>query len=134
PLSPLSSWHSDQTFGLVAGLMIWLGVGLAVGLTIWLVTRTGFALLVCLFAGLVIGLLAGLVYPQSWPSTLAFAQLAMSDRTPVRLMRFLEDAHARGVLRTVGPVYQFRHARLQDRLVGPEQATGQAGKSRPTAE
>jgi hypothetical protein len=31
-------------------------------------------------------------------------------------MRFLEDARERGVLRTVGPVYQFRHARLQDRL------------------
>jgi hypothetical protein len=32
------------------------------------------------------------------------------------LMHFLEDARARHVLRTVGPVYQFRHARLQDRL------------------
>ena len=31
-------------------------------------------------------------------------------------MRFLEDAYARGVLRTVGPVYQFRHASLQDLL------------------
>jgi hypothetical protein len=31
-------------------------------------------------------------------------------------MRFLEDARERGVLRTVGPVYQFRHARLQDLL------------------
>lgn len=35
---------------------------------------------------------------------------------PFRVMRFLEDASNRGVLRTVGPVYQFRHARLQDRL------------------
>jgi hypothetical protein len=33
-------------------------------------------------------------------------------------MRFLEDARKRDVLRTVGPVYQFRHARLQDRLAG----------------
>ena len=39
-----------------------------------------------------------------------------SDRTPVRLMRFLEDACSRSVLRTVGPVYQFRDARPQDRL------------------
>ncbi len=29
---------------------------------------------------------------------------------------FLEDARERGVLRTVGSVYQFRHARLQDQL------------------
>jgi hypothetical protein len=33
-------------------------------------------------------------------------------------MRFLEDARERNVLRTVGSVYQFRHARLQDRLAG----------------
>jgi hypothetical protein len=31
-------------------------------------------------------------------------------------MRFLDDARERGVLRTVGPLYQFRHSRLQDRL------------------
>jgi hypothetical protein len=31
-------------------------------------------------------------------------------------MPFLEDARERGVLRTVGGVYQFRHAMLQDQL------------------
>jgi hypothetical protein len=31
-------------------------------------------------------------------------------------MTFLNDARERNVLRTVGPVYQFRHARLQDLL------------------
>ena len=39
-------------------------------------------------------------------------------------MRFLEDARSRSVLRTVGPVYQFRHALLQDRLAVQEPATG----------
>lgn len=38
-------------------------------------------------------------------------------RLPLGLMRFLGDAHRRGVLRNAGAVYQFRHARLQDRLV-----------------
>ncbi|WP_165495102.1 NACHT domain-containing protein [Actinomadura roseirufa] len=37
-------------------------------------------------------------------------------RVPFRLMRFLEDAHRVGLLRQVGPVYQFRHAALQHRL------------------
>jgi hypothetical protein len=37
-------------------------------------------------------------------------------------MRFLNDAHERGVLRAIGPVYQFRHARLQDRLAGVAEA------------
>jgi ABC-type dipeptide/oligopeptide/nickel transport system ATPase component len=31
-------------------------------------------------------------------------------------MRFLEDARQRNVLRVIGPAYQFRNARLQDRL------------------
>jgi hypothetical protein len=33
-------------------------------------------------------------------------------------MAFLEDAHRRGVLRQVGAVYQFRHAKLQQYLAG----------------
>ncbi len=38
--------------------------------------------------------------------------------TPLRLMRFLDDAHKLGVLRLTGPHYQFRHGLLQDRLSG----------------
>jgi hypothetical protein len=40
-------------------------------------------------------------------------------------MRFLENARERNVLRTVGPVYQFRHARLQDRLAEQQFPVGQ---------
>ncbi|WP_213008594.1 hypothetical protein [Paractinoplanes toevensis] len=39
--------------------------------------------------------------------------LAFRGRLPLRLMAFADDAHRRGVLRQVGAVYQFRHARLQ---------------------
>jgi hypothetical protein len=42
--------------------------------------------------------------------------LAQQGATPLRLMDFLEDAHRLGVLRQLGPFYQFRHALLQDRL------------------
>lgn len=42
--------------------------------------------------------------------------LARRGNAPLRLMTFLEDAHRLGVLRQVGPYYQFRHALLQDRL------------------
>ena len=130
PLSPLSSWRSDQAVGLAAGLATALAAGLYAGLRNGL--PPGSAAAWGIPFGLVAGLYAGLVYPQSWPSSLAFAQLAGSDRTPVRLMRFLEDARSRGVLRTVGPVYQFRHARLQDRLATPEPAIGQGrGESCP---
>jgi hypothetical protein len=47
-------------------------------------------------------------------------------------MRFLNDAHERGVLRTVGPVYQFRHARLQDRLAGQASSSPWDGPLRPS--
>jgi len=47
---------------------------------------------------------------------LARAWLAMPGKTPLRLMRFLADAHRRAVLRQAGAVYQFRQARLQDNL------------------
>ncbi len=140
PLDPLSSWRSDRAFGLVvgfvvglvAGLVVAFGFGLALGFGFVIVGESLFGLTSGLVAGLtgglvvglVAGLTSGLVYPQSWSSSLAFVQLAASDRTPVRLMRFLEDARSRSVLRTVGPVYQFRHARLQDRLAGQESATG----------
>lgn len=55
---------------------------------------------------------------RTWQASLAFMQLAIRWHTPPRLMLFLEDARQRNVLRIIGPVYQFRHARLQDRLAG----------------
>jgi hypothetical protein len=38
-------------------------------------------------------------------------------------MSFLDDAHRLGLLRAVGPVYQFRHAALHDHLA-PEPPQG----------
>jgi hypothetical protein len=51
--------------------------------------------------------------------------LAVRGRAPWRLMGFLEEAHARGVLRQAGAAYQFRHVRLQERLVNTGTETGQ---------
>ena len=86
--------------GLVTGLVLGLVTGFYdwSGPTVELLPYLGFALVGCLVTGLGVGI----AYPQAWPSSLAFAQLAVSDRTPVRLMRFLEDARSRSVLRTVG--------------------------------
>jgi hypothetical protein len=44
-------------------------------------------------------------------------KLSWRRRVPCRLSAFLADAHQRGVLRQVGSVYQFRHAKLRERLV-----------------
>ncbi|GAB3854181.1 hypothetical protein [Dactylosporangium cerinum] len=96
--------------------------------------------------GMLVGLgaqaqpISGTVYP--WPEALAHAALpaavtafawlmvctlwgratagriilAATGRMPWRMWAFLEDAYQRGVLRRAGVHYQFRHARLQERL------------------
>jgi hypothetical protein len=127
PLTPRASWRRDQAFGLTVGLMLSLGLSLGIGLDIGFVRAFGLGsrhLAAHSVAGimytvawvLVYGLVFGLVFGRTWTTSLTFAQLAMRWQTPARLLRFLDDARQRDVLRTVGPRYQFRHARLQDRL------------------
>ena len=128
PLTPRLSWRRTQTFGLAVGLMLGFGVSLGVGLGVGFIRALGLershvavqvaGIVSALLWLLVFGLLFGIVFPRTWMVSLTFAQLAMRWHTPARLLRFLEDARQRDVLRTVGPVYQFRHARLQDRLAG----------------
>ena len=80
--------------------------------------------------GASVGLLLGaaglgmMVHTTSAWAQLVLARLWLSYRgwTPLRLMTFLQDAHKLGVLRQVGPLYQFRHALLQERLVQPRPA------------
>ena len=121
--------------------MLGLGFGLAIGLGFGLASgscsgsgsgsRLGIGLTGLAF-GLAAGLMVALTGPETWSASLTFAQLAARWHTPIRLMRFLEDARDRNVLRTIGPVYQFRHARLQDRLA--EQATATKQKvSKPAS-
>jgi hypothetical protein len=110
--SPATSWHDDQkhsiTIALVVGLVFALAIGLRSGLE--------FGIVAGLVFGFVSGLVAGISISHAWPTALAAAQLARRWHTPLHLMNFLDDARERNVLRTVGPLYQFRHARLQDRL------------------
>ena len=113
PSDPLNCWRNDRNFGLLVAPALGLLAGVGLGLTL------GRGLLYGLVAGLVAGLVIGLFYPDTWRTAVACGQLSLAGHTPLRLMRFLEDAYARNVLRTVGPVYQFRHASLQDRLAGP---------------
>jgi hypothetical protein len=48
--------------------------------------------------------------------TVATVPLALAGQMPWRPMRFLRDAHVRGVLRQVGGVYEFRHKLLAEHL------------------
>jgi hypothetical protein len=77
------------------------------------------ALIRRLTSGLTLGLGAGLASGghHAWMAYLiATCRLARAGRLPRALMPFLDDAHRLGLLRTVGPAYQFRHAELHDHL------------------
>ncbi|WP_344640904.1 helix-turn-helix domain-containing protein [Kitasatospora cystarginea] len=85
-----------------------------------------------LFLGTDCALIATLSYIlafTSWGQWLLFTRiwLPLTGRLPWATMAFLDDAYHRGVLRQVGAVYQFRHARLQHHLShaphGMEQST-----------
>ncbi|MFF3335375.1 NACHT domain-containing protein [Streptomyces sp. NPDC002888] len=58
--------------------------------------------------------------------------LAVTGRAPWRLMRFLAEAHRRGVLRQSGAHYEFRHLRLQQRLAAAADADGTRARHEPS--
>jgi hypothetical protein len=119
----LESWCNDRVFGLAVGLVFGLAVGiggvLAFELLSGLVLDGAERVLVIVRIGVGSWLVYGVASCVTWPTTMAWLQLQGSRRVPaVGLMPFLNDARIRGVLRTVGAIYQFRHATLQDRLAG----------------
>lgn len=69
---------------------------------------------------------------SGWGNWLLFVRvwLPLTGRLPWRPLRFLQDAHDRGMLRRVGAAYQFRHAQLRDHLA--ENHPGKRNKRRTT--
>lgn len=104
------------TDGLVsAGRVDWLSRGIEVGLVFGIEGAFG--------AGIGYGLCL-----TAWGQWVAIARiwLPLTGKLPWRLVAFLDDACQRGALRRAGAVYQFRHARLQDHLIGvPDLGRGQ---------
>ncbi|MGV9249485.1 hypothetical protein [Streptomyces sp. NPDC003710] len=128
PIDPLSCWKQDRqytlTAGIVGGLAGSLIGGSCLGLLAELANQRIFGLIDGYLSGIVLVTVGGLlltlalslVGSVTWRTFLASLQLRLRNEAPVRLVRFLSDARERHVLRTVGPVFQFRHARLQDRV------------------
>jgi len=114
-LNPVTSWRYDRNHGLISGLAVGLPFGVAVGC---LFGPSGFIERILFGAASSFSLTALTWFEQSeiWAIAFFIFQMAMKWHTPVRFLKFLDDAHERNILRTVGPAYQFRHARLQDRL------------------
>ncbi|CAM5540724.1 NACHT domain-containing protein [Streptomyces chartreusis] len=122
-LAPAYALRSEGPDALRSWLLAWAALGPllitaawhrtggrdAVGPLVW--TVSGVSSLVAL------GLL-GVAGSAWWGFTSTRVALALTGHLPWDLASFLEDAHHRGVLRQAGGVYEFRHARLQDRLAG----------------
>ncbi|WP_051114944.1 hypothetical protein [Actinokineospora enzanensis] len=118
-LTPLNSWRGNSRMVVASGLAVGLANGvLCGGLSELLLRQNGFSLGVATAVtfGVPFAIRAG--SPYAWSTMLTAAQLRRAGEGPRHTVRFLEDARARGVLRTAGPIYQFRHARLQDLLAG----------------
>nr|MDT0663829.1 hypothetical protein [Micromonospora sp. DSM 115978] len=104
--------------GTAVGAVVGAGVGALVGGNIdglLVVTTSGVAY------GMGYGLVASLKHLASPWYAVSKSWFAIRGHLPWQLMRFLEDAHQRGILRQMGGVYKFRHLRLRDHLaVGPD--------------
>jgi hypothetical protein len=128
-VSPEDGWHEDARQSRRFGALLGATVGATLGLVSWragepLIEVAASTLLALAFMPFAVIMLS----PRT-KTRLAALQLALDGRSPVRVVRFLEDARRRSILRAVGPVYQFRHARLQDVLarswpVRPERRAG----------
>jgi len=116
-LSPVDLLHINRKqligFAVGSGLVLWLmsvAFGLVGGRTI--PDAITFA------APLPVFFPVFLVPLSAWGRWLIFTRLWLpaTGKLPWPVMGFLVDAHRRGVLRQAGGVYQYRHARLRDRL------------------
>jgi len=115
-MTPPASLALERQTVLVQSCGIALGSGLIVGLAVGGTTSPSGGVIAAIAVGAVAGLFCSPVEPR-WPSYVAARLwLALNRELPWFLMKFLTDAHRRGVLRQVGAMYQFRHKELQREL------------------
>ncbi|MFI5961429.1 hypothetical protein ACIA8J_04610 [Streptomyces asoensis] len=118
-VGPLQVWRHHIGLRLFLGLLTGFALALFIGpilMWTWSPMRGAmFALTAFVWTGATSCLAGNLAVATA----LTAVQLHHEEGTPVRLVHFLEDARRRNLLRATGPVYQFRHARLQERLARP---------------
>ncbi|MEW2353425.1 NACHT domain-containing protein [Spirillospora sp. NPDC029432] len=119
--TPMSSWRTDRRLNLLRFSTIIVAIALTYTLTTWHFFGPKFAPddVLMLGIGSGFGLPFGLAFGNHrawWAYQLTTWKLARAGHLPRRLMPFLDDCHRLGLLRTVGPYYQFRHAELHDHL------------------
>lgn len=107
-INPRAQLRGNLAYALACGVATALVVGLVFGLAFR--PAMGIAL------GLPMGLTTAFMATNARLVAISQLYLARKHHIPLRLLKFLADAHQRHLLRTVGATYQFRHATLQDRL------------------
>jgi hypothetical protein len=140
-VTPLSSFRTDVkavvTVALLTGVITGPAAGFLIGALIQLedvlayrevpgpgalgahlIAVLNYSPLLGVFGTLITIFWLGLRGCSAWWYCVAASFLARRRLTPRRPLQFLEEAYRRGVLRQAGMVYEFRHARLAERLRG----------------
>ncbi len=113
-----------STAGVAGGIVLGLAPGILIGCAFALLGGIGTVLKVRI--PLLLTIPVG--YGFSGVGTAAAAYLITTTylwaerRLPWRLMRLIDDAHRLGLLRAVGPIYQFRHVDFHDHLAARHSA------------
>jgi hypothetical protein len=116
--------------GAVTGTLLGLGTWLALALFVHLSNVRAFDASDTIPVGIVAGLAAGIatMLSRSWGGfALARVWFRLTGRLPRRIMAFLAEMHARGILMQYGGRYRFRSSRHQQRL-----ASGMSTLASPT--
>ncbi|XVQ07437.1 NACHT domain-containing protein [Spirillospora sp. CA-255316] len=102
-----SLWATMAAVAIGALIGLWFAAGLDAAADVTVLYALG--------CGAMFGL--GTLVSTAWGAfQLTRLWYAATRRLPWGLPEFLDDAHRRTVLRQIGTVYQFRHAKLQDTL------------------
>jgi hypothetical protein len=124
PASPRRSYRADRDLSIVEAVVIGTGATLSIMIAMlyWTAFPVPYAVILMLAAFASSELITARFAGRAW-FTFLVARVGLASRgrlpRPDRVMGMLSDAHRLGLLRTIGPAYQFRHAELQDHLAPP---------------
>lgn len=126
-MSPRLLLARDRRVFLVSTAVVAGAIGFAVGVRTNAGGQSTTTAVTAALVGLTTyGLTAGLTVAAAQSRFIAYSRdlliLAAQCRLPWRLMRFLDEAYRRGVLRRYGPIYRLRHQEFEDYLVTSEAA------------
>ena len=116
PLDPYAYWRQDRRRSAAFGVLLALDVGAAITAACTLAGEPLTRVVLAVALQAVVMPWFVLTLSRRAKTKIASLLLWARRKGPFRLLPFLEEARRLGLLRNGGPVYQFRHARLQDAL------------------